>query len=215
MTFRPQLASAGDDACAADGAVPATRRTALTAATVGPVPKPAAVMVLAACTVLTACSGAAAGVQLPARPIMPAAITSSTALTPRQQVIAALTGYTAALSRADKSRSRPAARELLRPYLAASRIAGLVEAVSVIWARGERFYGTDVVHVSSVSIEGRRAFVYDCDDTSGMGLENSVTGQTVPGSVGVPRDNLVTRLDLVRGRWLVAFQLVEDVPCTP
>jgi hypothetical protein len=146
---------------------------------------------------------------------MSSAVTSPPVLTPRQQVVAALTGYTAALGQADRSRSRSLARELMRPYLAASRIDGLVKAVSAIWARGDRFYGTDVVHVSTVSIEGRHAFVHDCDDTSSMGLENSMTDQTVPGSLGVPRANMVTRLDLVRGHWLVTFQLVEDVPCTP
>jgi hypothetical protein len=169
---------------------------------------------LAVC--LAACSGPAADVQLPARPSATlSAATSPPGPTPRQQVVAALTGYTTALGQADRSRSRSAARDLLRPYLAASRIGGLVRAISAIWARGERFYGTDVLHISSVRIEGRRAFVHDCDDTSGMGLDDSVTGQIVPGSAGVARDNLVTRLELVHGHWLVAFQLVEDVPCTP
>ena len=129
-------------------------------------------------------------------------------------MVAALTGFTTALGQADRSRSMSIARKLLAPYLAASRIGGLVRAMSAIWARGDRFYGTDVLHISNVRLEGRRAFVHECDDTSGMGLDDSVTGQIVPGSAGVPRDNLVTRLDLVRGHWLVAFQLVEDVPCS-
>jgi hypothetical protein len=167
--------------------------------------------------VLAACSGAAAEVQLPARP---AAATSGAAATPtvltsRQQVIAALTGYVTALSQAERSGSSAAARRILRPYLAANRIGGLVEAVSSIWARGDAFYGQDVLHVLSVRIEGRRAFVHDCDDTSGMGLEYGASGQTVPGSSGVAHENVVTRLELAGGRWKVASQLPEDVPCAP
>jgi hypothetical protein len=201
-SFRPQLAA------------PVALRGTLIVARAGLVPALAACAGLAVC--LAACSGPAADVQLPARPSATiSAVTTPSALTPRQQVVAALTGYTTALGQADRSRSRSAARDLLRPYLAASRIGGLVRAISAIWARGERFYGTDVPHISSVRIEGRRAFVHDCDDTSGMGLDDSVTGQIVPGSAGVARDNLVTRLELVRGHWLVAFQVVEDVPCTP
>jgi hypothetical protein len=170
---------------------------------------------LAACLTVVACSSPAAEIQLPARPTAtPSIAASSSVLTPRQQVVAAMTGYTAALGAADRSRSKHAARELLRPYLAASRIGGLVRAISAIWARGERFYGVDVLHISSVRIKGRRAFVHDCDDTSGMGLSNSITGQTVPGSAGLANDNVLTRLDLVHGHWLVAFQLVVDVPCT-
>jgi hypothetical protein len=202
-SLRPQLA------------VSVALRRALTMAAAGLSPTLAGCTGLAACLALVACSRPAAEVQLPARPtVTPSIATSPAVLTPRQQVVSALTGYTTALDAADRSRSKPAARELLRPYLAASRIGGLVRAISAIWARGERFYGVDVLHISGVRINGRHAFVHDCDDTSGMGLSDSVTGQTVPGSAGAARDNVLTRLDLVRGHWLVAFQLVEDVPCT-
>ena len=65
----------------------------------------------------------------------------------------------------------------------------------------------------SVRIDGRHAFVHDCDNTSAMGLEKAITGLPVAGSAGIPDDNIVTGLDLVHGRWLVEFQLVEDVSC--
>jgi hypothetical protein len=165
---------------------------------------------------LAGCAGAAAHVQLPAKAaVRSAPVIVPTTLTPRQRVVTALGGYVTALGRADQSGSTTAARQLLRPYLEASRIAGLVQAMSAIWAKGESFHGEDVLHVSSVTIAAGRAFVHDCDDTSGMGLMDLATGQIVPGSAGVSRDNVVTRLDLVGGRWLVQFQLVEDVPCTP
>jgi hypothetical protein len=136
-------------------------------------------------------------------------------VTSRQQVIATLGAYVTALSQAERSRSRAAARRILRPHLAADRIAGLVQAVSAIWARGDAFYGQDVLHVLSVRVEGRRAFVHDCDNTSGMGLEYAASGQSVPGSSGVKHANVVTRLQLVRGHWQVESQLPEDVPCAP
>jgi hypothetical protein len=172
----------------------------------------------AACLVptLAGCAGAAAPVQLPAKPVVKSApVIAPATLTPRQQAVAAFGGYMRALGQAEQSGSTAAARRLLRPYLAASRIAGLVQAISAIWAKGESFYGEDVLHVSSVSIAAGRAFVHDCDDTSGMGLMNVATDQIVPGSAGVARDNVVTRLDLVAHHWLVQFQLIEEVPCTP
>jgi hypothetical protein len=129
--------------------------------------------------------------------------------------VRALIGYTSALSAADKSRNAAAARQLLRPYLVASRISGLVQAMQAIWAKGEAFFGQEALYLSKVTVRSGRAFVLACDDTSGMGLTSIATGQVVPGSAGVPRTNLVTQLDLVRGRWLVEFQLIEDVPCTP
>lgn len=164
---------------------------------------------------VTACASTASQVRLPARPPTSASVTSSAAaVSQRQQVIAALTGYTVALGEADKSGNPATARSLLQPYLAASRIAGIVEQMSSIWARGEVFYGDDVLHILTVTIRGTSALVHDCDDTSGMGLLDAATGQQVAGSAGVPEENVVTRLDLVSGRWLVQYQLVEDVPCT-
>lgn len=176
-----------------------------------------ALLVACLAPALAACSSAASRVQLPAKAAAPvsAAPGPPPALTARQRVIGALVGYTAALGQAEQSRSGAAARRLLHPYLAANRIGGLVRAISTIWASGEAFYGQDVLHVLTVRIEGRRALVHECDNTSGMGLQNAVSGRAVPGSSGVAHDNLVTRLELTRGQWLVESQLPEDVPCVP
>lgn len=174
----------------------------------------------AACVlpVLAACGGAAARVQLPAQRASAQAADGAAAgapATPQQQVTVALTGYTTALGQAEQSKSVTRARLLLRPYVTASRIGGLVDAVSAFWARGDNFYGQDALHILSVRVAGRHAFVHECDNTSSMGLASAATGQAVPGSAGIPAANLVTRLDLVGGHWLVDSQLPEDVPCVP
>jgi hypothetical protein len=165
---------------------------------------------------LAACSGAAAQVRLPPKPARTPvpAIARAAPATPAQQAAAALAGYVGALGQAGKARKAALARDLLRPYLAGDRISGVVGALSAIWAKGDTFYGQDVMHVLSVRVQGRRAFVHDCDNTSGMGLDDPA-GQPVPGSAGVPADNVVTRLDLTGCHWLVEFQLIEDVPCAP
>lgn len=188
---------------------------------------PSAALTLAVCAaaVVSGCSGAA-GAPLPAA--SPAAASPAAAwsaagpTTPaspaprpaRQQVIDAMTGYTVALGAADKSRDPAEARRLLQPFLAASRVDGMVQTMSSIWAKGEVFYGQDILHVLSVTVRGTSAVVHDCDDTSGMGLRIAATGQEVQGSSGVPAENVVTTLALTAGRWLVQFQLIEAVPCT-
>jgi hypothetical protein len=177
-------------------------------------PQLAGCVAFAVVLALAACSSVVGQVRLPpkAAPATPAA-TVRPAPTPRQLVLAAFAGYTAALHAADLSVNSARARQLLRPYLAAARISGIVQTERAIWAKGERFYGQAVLHVLSVRIDGRHAFVHDCDNTSAMGLEKAITGLPVAGSAGIPYDNIVTRLDLVHGRWLVEFQLVEDVSC--
>lgn len=162
-----------------------------------------------------ACSSVVGQVRLPpkAAPATPAATVRRPAPTPRQLVLAAFAGYTAALHAADLSVNAARARQLLRPYLAAGRISGVVQTERAIWAKGELFYGQAVLHVLNVRIDGQHAFVHDCDNTSAMGLENATTGLPVAGSAGIPDDNVITRLDFVAGRWLVEFQLIEDVSC--
>lgn len=170
---------------------------------------------LAACLapLVAACGGAAAQVQLP---VKAAAATPAPAaavrLTPRQQVVVAFTRYTAAMAAAFDSRSPAQVRQLLRPYLDQATISNAVRAFSQAWGQHEVSFGHAEHHIIGVTVRGAAAWVHDCDDTSGAGLAYS-TGQVVPGTLGSPHENLVTRLSLVSGRWLVGVQTVEDVPC--
>src|SRR5215471_9416450 len=179
-------------------------------------PRHRAVIVAAAIApALAACNGAAAPMALSPRspsgtPTVSTALPSPSA---QQQVVAARTNYTVAVGEAEKSRNAIEARVLLQPYLAADRIDGLVQTMSGIWAKGEVFYGQDVLHIVRVTLSNATAFVYDCDDTSSMGLKYAATGQVVPGSAGSPKMNVITRLDRVSGHWLVQFQEVVDEPC--
>jgi hypothetical protein len=177
----------------------------------------AVIVAAAVAPALAACSGTAAPVSLPPRPsaVTPAAVRRPASLSAQQQVVAARTNYTVAVDEAEKSGNATKARDLLRPYLAADRVNDLVQTMRSIWAEGEVFYGQDVLHIVRVTVSGTTAFVYDCDDTSSMGLKYAATGEMVPGSGGSPDMNLITRLDLAGGRWLVQFQVVVDEPCTP
>ena len=156
--------------------------------------------------------------ELPAKPRRPApAIAGSGVLTAAAAGHrCALTGYITALGQADSRRCGTWARRLLqalshgepdrRPGACGQRASGPRARTSTVRTR---------CISSSVRIAGRHAFVHDCDNTSGMGLQRCVTGQPLPGSAWMAADNLVTRLDRVGGHWLVDFQLVEDVPCAP
>jgi hypothetical protein len=174
---------------------------------------------LAACLapLLAACAGAAAQVHLPAKAAATrsAAPAAPPAQTPRQQVVAAFTGYTAAMAAAFDSRSPAQVRQLLRPYLDRATISNAIQAFSRAWGQNEISYGHAVQHIIGVKVRGGTAWVHDCDDTSKSGLAYAGTGQVVPGTLGSPDANLVTRLDLVGGHWHVGVQTVEDVPCTP
>jgi hypothetical protein len=166
---------------------------------------------------LAACAGPVADVHLApkAADVTTVAHGAPRRLTVREQVVAAYTGYTTAMAAAFASRSPARVRELLRPYLDAATIRNAVGAFRRAWAAGEVSYGQVVQHVIGVRIQGRAAWVHDCENASHAGLQYARTGQIVPGSLGMPDDNIVTRLSLVHGYWIVSVQTVEDLPCRP
>jgi hypothetical protein len=178
-----------------------------------------AVLVAGLAPLLVACAATAPPVHLPAKPkshaARAAAVTMSRPPSARQQVINAYLGYTTAMTDAFNSRSAVRVRQLLAPYLDAATVRNAVRAFSQAWARGEITYGQVERHIIGVSIEGTAAWVHDCDNTSNSGLAYASTDQIVPGSLGVADDNLVTRLNLVRGHWVVDVQTIEDVSCAP
>lgn len=166
---------------------------------------------------LAACAGAASSVQLPSKG---ASAHTTSVRNPRRpstrdQVIAAFTGYNTALRAAGNSRSAARVRQLMRPYISSATITNLIRFDRSIWSKDEIFYGRVVYHILAVRVDGDHAFVHDCDNTSGSGLENASTGEVVRGSIGVSHQNIVTRLNLVDGRWLIGLQTIEDVPCKP
>jgi hypothetical protein len=167
--------------------------------------------------ILTAgCSASPASVALPRRS-SPATAANAAAprLTPRQQVIAAYTGYTQTLPEAESTRSAVQVRALMAPYLSASGIAALLRAFRAVWRKHEISYGRPVTHIMRVTITGSRAVVDDCANDSHSGLEDASTGRTITATLGSSRVNLVTSLIRVHGRWLIGMQNVLLVPCTP
>jgi hypothetical protein len=144
----------------------------------------------------------------------PAAAASHAPLTPRQQVVAAYTGYWQALGQALDTRSAPQARAILARHVPRASIPSLVSGFESDWARGEIQYGSPVPHIQSVHIDGSHAAVHDCADFSHAGLQDASTGQVI-GSLGDSRVNMISTLVRSHGRWLVSNQVPVVVPCVP
>lgn len=181
----------------------------------GPISRYAGPLAACASVALTGCGATALSVQLPPKPPVTPSVAASGAhsLSVRQQVVGAFTGYNAALRRASDSRSAAEVRRLMRPYIDSATIVNLIRFDRSLWSKNEDTYGHVVYHILTVQIDGDHAFVHDCDNTSGSGLQNATTGQPIPGSLGVRDLNIVTRLNLVHGHWLIGLQTIEDVPC--
>jgi hypothetical protein len=176
---------------------------------------PLVAAMLAAAVLAAAGCGGQAAVALPRKTALPAVpAASSQQLTPRQQVIAAYTGYWQALGEALDARNAGRAQAILAPFAAPALIPSLISGFETDWARGEIQYGGPVLHVLSVQITGNQAAVHDCADFSHAGAQDAATGQVV-GSLGSPRVNMISTLVLTGGRWLLSNQVPVVASCEP
>lgn len=159
---------------------------------------------------------ARAGVALPSQP-RPQAVRpeplSHPKLTPRQQVIAAYTGYWRAFAEAMSAQSAARATAILTPYESPSDVALIVKADRKVWAAHEIAYGGAVTHILSVARTGNRASLHDCLDLSHFGAEDARTGRVVPDSFGLPHLNTYVTVVRSQGRWLVSNMEPVEVPC--
>ena len=160
--------------------------------------------------------GGQASVALPrksALPAVPAAVTEP-ALSVRDQVVAAYTGYWQALGQALDTKSAARARSILAQYVPGPSIPSLISSLEADWAHGEIQYGSPVPHILSVQITGGHAAVHDCADFSNAGVQDASTGQVV-GTLGNPHVNLISTLVLAHGRWLVSNKVPVVMSCAP
>ena len=166
---------------------------------------------------VTGCGGQQAPVALPHKSAGPAALRADLAdpsLSPRQQIVAAYTGYWQALGQALDTRSAARARVILALYADPANIPSLISGFQTDWARDEIQYGGPVSHILSVQIIGGHAAVHDCADFSHAGVQSARTGQVI-GSLGNSRVNMISTLVRARGRWLVSNQVPVVAPCVP
>jgi hypothetical protein len=166
---------------------------------------------------VTGCGGQPSTVALPHKSAGPAALPAELAdpsLSPRQQVVAAYTGYWQALGQALDTQNAARARAILALYAAPASIPSLISGFETDWARGEIQYGGPVSHILNVQMTSGHAAVHDCADFSHAGVQSARTGQVI-GSLGNSRVNMISTLVRSRGRWLVSNQVPVVSPCDP
>lgn len=179
--------------------------------------RPAGSALALALVLAVAACGAPASAPLPPKTAALAAPASAASprLTPRQQVIAAYTGYWQAYGAAMSSQNAARARAILAPYDEPAGVARAVAADQLVWAAHETAYGNAVTHILSVRVTGRRALLHDCLDLSQFGAVDTRTGRIVPESFGLPRLNFYITLVLSGRRWLLTDMQPVVVPCNP
>lgn len=171
---------------------------------------------LAAAALVAGCGGQAS-VPLPSHSPSAPAPTSSPADTrsARQQVIAAYTAYFPA-SKAAEAATPSRAQVLLAPYAAQPYLRNVLAQMASYRARDEAASGYVIPHVIRVTVNGRLATVYDCQDASHATLTNTQTGKVTLPLKGSARTYLIASLVLGRdSRWRITSLAHVAVPCSP
>jgi hypothetical protein len=133
----------------------------------------------------------------------------------RAQVIAVYTGYFPA-SAAAETAAPSRARAILAPYAAQPYLDKVLAQMASYRAHDEVASGYVTPHVTKVTVNGRVAQVYDCQDASHATLTNTRTGKVVPPPAGSARTYLIASLARGRdGRWRLTSLAHVAVPCKP
>jgi len=166
-------------------------------------------------TTVVGCGTGQAKVTLPTKPAHVTVVAAPPARpSARQRVLNAYRGYWGATSQAVDSRSPARARAILARYIPRAAIGGLISGLQTLWRNDEMSYGRPLLHIISVTVSpGGVATVHDCVDVSHTGLADRRTGQIV-GGLGDSHENLITRLVLRHGRWLVSGEIPVVRACS-
>lgn len=111
--------------------------------------------------------------------------------------------------------SMPAAerRAALTPFTVDPELKSLLAGMARTDARKQVFYGADVPRASKASIspDGSRAVVDDCQDSSQAGNAERATGKRL--TYGSKRNHVVTTMLRVAGTWKVYFVSYSKTTC--
>ncbi|TMR04366.1 hypothetical protein ETD83_08380 [Actinomadura soli] len=160
--------------------------------------------------ICSSCGGGPKAVALPSVTYSEAPLPSSTA-TEKDVVASAYTKFVAMLERADSLPARSRERELAT-VMADPQLSRVLQRIDEMKRQHIATYGHIIVHVKSVQLTASGATVYDCQDSRGSGLLNSITRKKI--NRGVQQGN--TKALLVKGsdgRWRVSKSITLGEGC--
>jgi hypothetical protein len=120
-------------------------------------------------------------------------------------------------SKAAESETADRAEATLAPYAAQPYLGQVLTQMASYRAQGETAAGYVTPHVTKITVHGKLAEVYDCQDASHAELVSTRTGQVVArASAGSAHTSLIASLARgADGRWRLTSLAHVDVSCSP
>ena len=171
-------------------------------------------MVLAS---LAGCSSQPSAV-LPPKATQLSAPSASSPPSPVSASAAVAAAYAAYFPASKAAESGPAGRAeaTLSPYAAQPYLGQILAQMASYRAHGETAAGYVVPHITRITVHGKLAEVYDCQDASHAELVSTRTGQVARATAGSARTFLIA--SLARGgdgRWRLTSLAHVDASCSP
>ncbi|WP_146087329.1 hypothetical protein [Thermomonospora echinospora] len=170
-----------------------------------------------ACGVLLAgCSEESPTVALPTQTGSALAVPSSSppSTSPESEAEVIKDAYEQFAALLDRAHTLPAAsrRQHLSTYMTDPQLSRVLDRIEKLRADGLVAYGTTVVHIKSVLIDGNDATVHDCQDTRNAGLMRADTHKKI--SRGVKEENIKSyMLKGADGRWRISKSVALGEGC--
>ena len=159
------------------------------------------------------CNGNSKGVGIKPPTTSPTPTVTATATRSVQDAI--LTQYRAFWAKLTPISRMPAAdrRAALAMFTVDPELKSLLAGMAATDAKGQVFYGADLPRAASASVspDGSRAVVDDCQDSSRAGNADRRSGQKL--TVGVARNHVVTTMSRSGDVWKVYFVSHTKTPC--
>jgi hypothetical protein len=130
-------------------------------------------------------------------------------------VTAAYTAYFPA-SKAAETGPADRAAATLSPYAAQPYLGKVLTQMAHYRADDETAAGSVTPHITKITMHGKLAEVYDCQDASHAALSSTRTGKVLPGTSGSARTFLIASLARGSdGRWRLTSLAHVDTSCSP
>lgn len=178
----------------------------------------AALAAVAAAGALAACSGQPSASLPPKSSQLPSAPPASSPPGAPSAKAAVAAAYAAYFPASKAAETGPAGRAgtTLAPYAAQPYLSQVLAQMDAYRAQGETASGYVIPHITRITVRGKAAEVYDCQDASHAALASSRAGQVIPGTTGSARTSLIASLALGGdGRWRLTSLAHVDTPCSP
>jgi hypothetical protein len=104
-------------------------------------------------------------------------------------------------------------RAALTPYTVDPQLKSLLAGMAATDKKGQVFYGANVPRATaaSVSADGQKAVVDDCQDSTGAGVARR--SDQAPLTKGTARNHVVVTMKKSEGAWKVYFVSYTKTPC--